>query len=433
VLTKASLTGASLTGASLVVNESPSREIARMTDCLAFTAPQPASPGGPRPAPRPHARPHPQPHARAVRSCRIVGLHLLLGFVALPAIPDTAALAAQRPGPTNSMTDVPGLSVGHDHQVGDGYRTGTTVVIVERGGVASYNVQGGGPGTKETDLLVPGGLVTSVHALVLSGGSAFGLDSATGVMRWLEERGIGYPVTGGVVPIVPAAILFDLGRGGDFRARPDAEFGYRAAEAASTDAVESGRIGAGTGARYGFGTASVVLPNGYTVAAIVALNPGGSPIDPGTCLPLGMFLELEHEFNLNPPPEGACPGSSGRAANPDGPSHAGGDGGVGGYAEPFNTTIAVVATDAPLDQTQAQRMAMIANSGLSRSIRPVHNLGDGDAVFALSTAEAPAPLGNQDLHQIYNAGADALGRAVVHALLAHGAYCDGHPGICRNP
>jgi putative pantetheine hydrolase len=345
------------------------------------------------------------------------------GLAIAPVLSAGTGLEAQRPGLTNSLTDVPGLRVGHYQQVGDGYRSGTTVVIPERGGIASYNVQGGGPGTKETDLLVPGGLVTSVHAIVLSGGSAFGLDSSTGVMRWLEERNIGYPIAGGVVPIVPTAILFDLGRGGNFRARPDAEFGYQAAEAATTDAVQSGRIGAGTGARYGFGTASVVLPNGYTVAAIVGLNPGGSPVDPRTCLPLGMFLELDDEFNLIPPPSGTCPPPGQTAAWLTDAE---------GYAEQFNTTIALVATDAPLDQTQAQRMAMIANSGLSRSIRPVHNLGDGDAVFALSTAEAPAPLTHQELHQIYNAGADALGRAVVHALLAHGGYCEQHPEICGN-
>jgi L-aminopeptidase/D-esterase-like protein len=363
---------------------------------------------------------------RATLVSRIVAASLV-GLVGLPLMHGGGELVAQRPGPTNSITDVPGLRVGHDQRVGGGYRTGTTVVIPERGGIASYNVQGGGPGTKETDLLVPGGLVTSVHAIVLSGGSAFGLDTATGVMRWLEERNVGYPVTGGVVPIVPAAILFDLGRGGDFQARPDADFGYRAAEAATSGPVASGRIGAGTGARYGLGTASVVLPNGYTVAAIVALNPGGSPIDPSTCLPLGRFLELEGEFMLNPPEAGAC------AAGAAGAGTAGvaGVAGVAAYAEPFNTTIAVVATDAPIDQTQAQRMAMIANSGLSRSIRPVHNLGDGDAVFALSTAESPAPLTLQDLHQIFNAAADALGRAVVHALLADGAYCDGHPGVCE--
>jgi len=343
---------------------------------------------------------------------------LALGLTLLPLT--ASPLAAQLPGPTNSLTDVPGLKVGHYSREGDGYRTGTTVILTEAGATASYNVQGGGPGTKETDLLVPGGLVTQVHAIVLSGGSAFGLDSATGVMRWLEERGHGYPIAGGVVPIVPAAILFDLGRGGDFKARPDADFGYRAAEAAASGPVAQGRVGAGTGARYGLGTASVVLPNGYIVAAIVGLNPGGSPVDPRTCLPLGLFLELANEFSLHAPGGNACgPDARGEGA-----------GGMNGYEQTFNTTIALVATNAPIDQTQAQRMAMIANSGLARSIRPVHNLGDGDAVFAMGTTNPDGSLTNQDLHQIYNAGADALGRAVVHALLNHGAYCSDHPGVC---
>jgi L-aminopeptidase/D-esterase-like protein len=174
----------------------------------------------------------------------------------------------------------------------------------------------------------------------------------------------------------------------------------------------SKRGGAGTGARYGLGSASVVLRNGYTVGAIVGLNPGGSPVDPRTCLPYGLFLELGDEFRLSEPSREDCPSGS-------------------EYPEAFNTTIAVVATDAPLSQTQARRMAMIANSGLARSIRPVHNLGDGDAVFALATTTPPsADLSGQDLHAIYNGAADALGRAVVHALLAEGGYCREHPGVC---
>ncbi|MEX2526121.1 MAG: P1 family peptidase [Gemmatimonadota bacterium] len=342
----------------------------------------------------------------------------LLGVLTL-VLP--AHVQAQRPGATNSLTDVPGLKVGHFQRTDDGFRSGTTVILTEEGATASVDVQGGGPGTKETDLLAPGGLVTFAHGIVLSGGSAYGLDAATGVMRWLEERGVGWPVNGGVVPIVPAAILFDLGRGGRFDARPDADFGYQAAENATVHAVPQGSVGAGTGARYGLGTASVVLPNGFTVAAIVGLNPGGSPVDPRTCLPYGHFLELDGEFGLTPPGPRECPAPEGELAWMDGSE---------GYENSFNTTIALVATDAPLDQTQAQRMAMIANSGLSRSIRPVHNLGDGDAVFAISTTRPPETLSFQELHQIYNAGADALGRAVVHALLNQGGYCEQHPRIC---
>ena len=300
-------------------------------------------------------------------------MHLAVGYlrarlsvaaVALLLLP--LSLAAQAPGRTNTLTDVPGIKVGHYQRVGDGYQTGTTVVRTEQGATASIDVQGGAPGTRESDLLAPGGLVTRAHAIVLSGGSAYGLDSATGVMRWLEERGHGFSIAGGVVPIVPAAILFDLGRGGDFSKRPDPEFGYLAAEAASEDAVPMGRAGAGTGARYGLGSASVVLANGYTVAAIVGLNSAGSPVNPETCVPYGAFLEIDGEFGLVPPDPAEC--EAFRNAAPR-------------RIDSFNTTIALVATDAPMDQTQVHRMAMVSNSGLARSIRPVHNLGDGDAVF----------------------------------------------------
>ena len=354
----------------------------------------------------------------------LLALVLTAGCSAAAASQTPQPQPPSRPGATNSLSDVGGLQVGHYQRLEGGFRTGTTVILTPDGATASYDVQGGGPGTKETDLLVPGGLVTEVHAIVLSGGSAYGLDSATGVMRWLEEQGKGYPIAGGVVPIVPAAILFDLGRGGDFKARPDADFGYRAAQAAAASGsggTPMGRVGAGAGARHGLGTASVVLPNGYTVAAIVGLNPGGSPVDPTTCLPYGLFLELDNEFNLATPDPAECPGAGSRSPRPgiDEP-----------YENSFNTTIALVATNAPLDQTQAQRMAQIANSGLSRSIRPVHNLGDGDAVFAMATTTPPAPLTNQELHVLYNAAADALGRAVVHALLRD-SYCTDYPSACR--
>ncbi len=330
---------------------------------------------------------------------------------------------------SNTITDVPGIQVGHHTKLGDGYRTGTTVILTEGGATTGYSQQGGAPGTKETDLLTPGGLVTEAHAVVLSGGSAYGLDSMTGVMQWLEEHGHGYPVGGGVVPIVPGAILYDLGRGGDFSARPDAEFGYLAADAASTDPVPMGRHGAGMGASRGLGSASIELPNGYRVGAIVALNPAGSPVNPDTCLPYAEFLEIGNEFNLVPPNANDCP--AGRASNAASQADE-------SSGEPFNTTIAVVATDAPLDQTQAQRMAMIANSGLARAIRPIHNLGDGDTVFAMATTTPADGLPNNVLSQIYNAGADALGRAVVHALLASEtvgnsvAYCDQYPSACRH-
>jgi L-aminopeptidase/D-esterase-like protein len=329
---------------------------------------------------------------------------------------------AQHPGESNTLTDVPGLAVGHETRIDDGYRTGTTVVLTADGATASVDVRGGAPGTRETDLLEPGGLVTQAHAIVLSGGSAFGLDTAAGVMRWLEERGHGFPVPGGVVPIVPAAILFDLGRGGDFGKRPDAAFGYAAADAAHAGPVAMGRVGAGSGARDGLGSASVVLPNGYTVGAVVAVNPAGSPIDPETCLPYGAFLELDEEFELVAPDPAECEGTRAGPVGADRSDDVAGS--------PLNTTIAVVATDAPLDQTRVQRMAAVANAGLARAIRPIHGLFDGDAVFGIATSP-PAELAPTELQAVYTAAADALGRAVVHALLESGEYCERYPSACR--
>ena len=333
------------------------------------------------------------------------------------------------PGPTNSITDVPGLKVGHFTRSDSGYRSGTTVIRTEQGATAGYSQMGGAPGTKETDLLKPGGQVRAVQAIVLSGGSAFGLDAATGVMQWMEERNFGVRVGGGVVPIVPAAILMDLGRGGEFKKRPDASFGYKAADAASTAPVKSGRIGRGMGAGWGMGTASVKLSNGYTVAAIVGLNPAGSPVDPRTCLPLGLFLELGTEFNVVQPKAEECQAAAtGRGGPEDGSDNA-----------PRNTTIALVATDAPLFDLEAGRMAEIANAGLARSIRPIHGIGDGDTVFGMATTPPDKQLGNADLQAIFNAGADALGRAVVHAVLesqkvgnSRLGYCQQYPSACVN-
>jgi L-aminopeptidase/D-esterase-like protein len=360
-------------------------------------------------------------------------LVVALGLALVPLVPGRSAaqgagITVVGTGPSNTITDVPGIKVGHYTRFGDGYRTGTTVILTEKGATGGYSQQGGAPGSKETDELKPGGLQTGVHAVVLSGGSAYGLDAASGVMRWLEERGFGYPVAGGVVPIVPAAILMDLGRGGRFNARPDADFGYQAANAASTAPVPTGRVGAGMGAGWGLGSASVKLSNGYTVGAIVGLNPGGSPVDPKSCLPYGNFLEIGKEFNLTAPSEAECSA----AAAPRRTALA-----YSGY-DAFNTTIALVATDAPLDEVEAERMAMISNSGLARSIRPVHNLGDGDLVFSLATTPATHSLTNADLSAIYNAAADALGRAVVHAILeskqvgtSRVNYCDQYPSACK--
>jgi len=344
-----------------------------------------------------------------------------------PGAPPMQRVTVVGAGPTNSLTDVPGIKVGHHTRSDSGYRSGTTVIRTEKGATAGYSQMGGAPGTKETDLLKPGGQVRAVQAIVLSGGSAFGLDAATGVMQWMEERSFGVPVGGGVVPIVPAAILMDLGRGGNFKKRPDATFGYKAADAATTDPVQSGRIGMGMGAGWGMGTASVLLSNGYTVAAIVGLNPAGSPVDPRTCLPYGYFLEIGDEFNLVQPKAEECQqAAAGRGGPNDGSDNA-----------PRNTTIALVATDAPLLDLEAERMAQIANAGLARSIRPIHGIGDGDTVFGMATTPPTNAMNNADLQAIFNAGADVLGRAVVHAVLqskqvgnSRMAYCEQYPSAC---
>lgn len=348
------------------------------------------------------------------------------------------------PGPTNTITDVPGIKVGQYDRFGDGYRSGTTVVLTDSareksgpGMTAGYSQMGGAPGTKETDLLKPGGNVRTVQAIVLSGGSAYGLDATTGVMRWMEERGFGFRVGAGVVPIVPGAILLDLGRGGDFKKRPDADFGYRAADAATSAAVQMGRKGAGMGAGWGLGSASVKLSNGYTVGAIVALNPGGSPVDPKTCLPWAAFLELANEFNIVQPTAQECAAFA--AANAAGGRGRGGQPPPGDGSENFsNTTIAVVATDAPLEDLEAERMAVIANDGLARAIHPIHGIGDGDTIFGLSTTPPSHTMTNAELGAIFNAAADALGRAVVHAVLvskqvgnARVGYCDQLPSACK--
>jgi L-aminopeptidase/D-esterase-like protein len=368
---------------------------------------------------------------RAVRSAPGALVALLAAAAVAGAQPPAppGRVTVVGPGPTNSITDVPGLKVGHFTRSDSGYRSGTTVIRTEQGATAGYSQMGGAPGTKETDLLKPGGQVRAVQAIVLSGGSAFGLDAATGVMQWMEERNFGVRVGGGVVPIVPAAILMDLGRGGEFKKRPDATFGYKAADAASTAPVKSGRIGMGMGAGWGMGTASVKLSNGYTVAAIVGLNPAGSPVDPRTCLPLGLFLELGSEFNVVPPKAEECQtAATGRGGPEDGSDNA-----------PRNTTIALVATDAPLFDLEAGRMAEIANAGLARSIRPIHGIGDGDTVFGMATTPPDKQLGNADLQAIFNAGADALGRAVVHAVLesekvgnSRLGYCQQYPSACVN-
>ncbi|MFJ7493090.1 P1 family peptidase [Streptomyces sp. NPDC097727] len=335
---------------------------------------------------------------------------------------------ADATGPLDALTDVTGLRVGHARVAGAGALSGTTVVLAPEGGaIAAVDVRGGGPGTRETDALDPRNLVQRVDAVVLTGGSAYGLDSASGVMAWLEEQGRGVrvgPDPAQVVPVVPAACIFDLGRGGDWRARPDTSTGRAAVEdAAGTEPgapVVEGGVGAGTGAvagqlKGGVGTASVRLASGITVGALVVVNAAGSVVDPRTGVLYG-------EYGAPKPPVYPAPEvhraaqqrlAEAREAN---------------ARPPLNTTLAVVATDADLTRAQAQKLAGTAHDGLARAVRPVHLLTDGDTVFALATGARPLdPQNPIALNDLLTAGADALTRAIVKAVRAAQSV-NGRPG-----
>ena len=328
----------------------------------------------------------------------------------------------------DALTDVAGLRVGHATRTGDGWLTGTTVVLAPEGGaIAAVDVRGGGPGTKETDALDPRNLVQKVEAVVLTGGSAYGLDSASGVMAWLEERGRGVrvgPDPAHVVPVVPAACVFDLGRGGDFRARPDASTGRAAVEAAAASEpgapVREGCVGAGTGAtvgvvKGGVGTASAVLDSGITVAALVVANAAGSAVDPLTGALYGELFQ-------------------GRIAYPSDEVHAAArqrlaEAATKNAPPPLNTTLAVVATDADLTRAQAQKLAGTAHDGIARAVRPVHLLNDGDTVFAMATGVRPLAAENPlALNEILAAGADLVTRSIVRAVRAAESV-DGAGGV----
>ncbi|MFD4989411.1 P1 family peptidase [Streptomyces sp. NPDC058374] len=359
-----------------------------------------------------------------------------------PGSPDlSAGPASPVPGPRDALTDVAGLRVGHATRSGGGWLSGTTVVLAERGGaVAAVDVRGGGPGTRETDALDPRNLVQRVEAVVLTGGSAFGLDAASGVAAWLEEEGRGVRVGPGphqVVPVVPAACLFDLGRGGDWRARPGAALGREAVErAAAGGPVGQGGVGAGTGAvaggmKGGVGTASLRLASGHTVAALVVVNAVGAVCDPATGVLYGRY------FDQRPGPGGgvvwpspevherarvrlaAAVAETQRRGAPT--VRPGGEGapppGVRPSGQPpLNTTIAVVATDAGLTRAQAQKLAGTSHDGLARAVRPVHLLHDGDTVFTLATGARP--IDGEAMNDVLAAGADAMTRAIVKAVLA---------------
>ncbi len=313
-----------------------------------------------------------------------------------------------------AITDVAGIEAGH---FSDPRRpTGCSVVLARAGAVAGVDVRGAAPGTRETDLLQPANLVQHVHAVLLAGGSAWGLDAAGGVMRWLEEQGIGLPTPYGRVPIVPAAVVYDLGVG-DARIRPDAQAGYQACAAASRQPPPAqGNVGAGSGAlvgklmgmaqamKGGVGTASVSAA-GWTVGALIVCNAVGDVLDPAS----GRLLAGART------PDGRALLDTRQAL-------------LGGQLPHMllagtNTTIGVVATDAVLTKPQAQRLAQVAHDGLARAINPVHTLLDGDTLFALGTGTRPGPA---DMLLLATLAAEATARAVVNAVhAARGLTVDG--------
>ena len=305
-------------------------------------------------------------------------------------------------GSNRTLTAVEGLKVGH---VTLSERpTGCTVVLAEAGAIAGVDVRGAAPGTRETDLLSPVNSVEKVHAIVLAGGSAFGLDAASGVVRWLEEHHIGFDVGIARVPIVPAAILFDL-RVGDPRIRPTADCGYRAAGLASEKPVEEGSIGAGAGAtvghargsdhamKSGIGSAAIAMSDGLIVAALAAVNPYGDVIDPETGqVVAGVRGDDGHSLaDVRKLVRGGL--TSGRPGE--------------------NTTLVVVATNARLTKTQASRIAQMAHDGIARAIWPVHTPVDGDTAFALATGTLSQPA---DLLRVGALAADVTADAILRAV-----------------
>jgi putative pantetheine hydrolase len=322
-----------------------------------------------------------------------------------------------RPGPTNTLTDVAGLRVGHATRDEPGWLTGCTVVVAPPSGmVAGVDVRGSAPGTRETDLLDPRNLVDRVNAILLGGGSAPGLAAADGVVEGLFDDGVGWPMGAPdrIVPIVPGAILFDLGRGGTWRNHPGSTDGRAAYDRASEAPVEQGCVGAGTGARVGglkggVGSASVVLESGVTVAALAAVNAVGWPVDLRTGQLYAAQLGLADEFSgVGGPSEDEVAAARERyAALPDAVP------GLPGMA----TTIGVIATDATLTKAQCQKLAGIGHDGYARALKPVHTLFDGDTIFGLSTATRPTP-DLPELVALMEAGADCMARAIGHGVLA---------------
>ena len=318
--------------------------------------------------------------------------------------------ASAQTATNHTLTAVEGVKVGH---VTLSERpTGCTAIILKDGTTGGVDQRGGAPGTRETDLLNPVNNVQIVNGISLSGGSAYGLDTATGVMRWLEEHKIGYPVgAAGIVPIVPAAILFDLPFGGKPTIRPTADCGYKAAAAATSDPVPEGNVGAGAGAtvgktggrpmKAGIGSAAIRLPNGLVVAALVAVNAVGDIIDPATGQVIAGTRTADNTLADARKMLRAGGGRGGRAGE--------------------NTTIGVVATNAKLTKVQATKMAQMAADGYARAISPIHTPGDGDTIFSVATGTWSGDANYGQVGALAaEAMADAIVRAATQAASSHG-------------
>lgn len=319
---------------------------------------------------------------------------------------------ALKPGPLNLITDVTGLKVGNAQD--ETLKSGATVLTADAPFVASVHVMGGAPGTRETDLLAPDKSVSHVDALVLSGGSAFGLDACSGVVDGLRTQGRGFRVGRAAVPLVPGAILFDLLNGGrkDWATNPYAALGRAAFETAATE-FEIGTQGAGTGAmtamlKGGLGSASFVLNNGTVVGALVAANPMGSVTTPGDRHFWAAPFEIDEEFGGLGPDPAAGLGRSMESRKMKAIAEQ--------SAEHANTTIAIVATDATLTKAQCKRVAVAAHDGIARSTIPAHSPGDGDLVFGVSTARRPLDKPERDIALICHAASLCLSRAIARAI-----------------
>jgi L-aminopeptidase/D-esterase-like protein len=352
---------------------------------------------------------------------------LVLGVIA------TVAPANAQTGPNNAITDVPGILVGHSTRLDA--LTGTTALIFPDGALMGVSPSGGAPGTRLSTLLTAqhqDSLRVVMHGLVLSGGSIYGLDTACGVVKYLDEQGVGF----GGRAHVPGAIIFDLNRG-DVDAPPGTGAdpcadGYIAASTAAVGAIEQGSVGGGTGARVGglksgVGTASLVMDDGTIIGALVIVNSAGSVYNEDSkCELYTLWLELDNEFGKVRVPPNGCGNDQPREIT---------------QRPGENTTIGVIATSAPLTAGQTERLAIVTNDGMARAIRPAHSTGDGDTVFAVTLAEDPSTVHQenfverQQFSRILSAAADVYSRAITHAVLSANpdlgeTYCERFPNAC---